>query len=126
MTNKTKTIFNWVFRAVPALIFIETLFFKFSAHPDSVAIFTKLGAEPFGRIGSGIVELIAAGLLLYPKTTYYGAVLGLITMFGAIASHIFILGIIVNDDEGLLFSSAILIAIFCIILIFKFRKTKIK
>jgi hypothetical protein len=55
-----KNYINWALRLIPAIILLQTLFFKFTAHPDSVAIFSKLHAEPFGRIFSGVLELITA------------------------------------------------------------------
>lgn len=117
-----KNYINWALRLVPALILLQTLFFKFTAHPESVAIFSKLHAEPFGRIFSGVLELITAVLILNPKTTFWGAVLGLVTMIGAIASHIFILGIDTNNDGGKLFYLALTVFVFCVILLIKFKK----
>ncbi|MGO4708976.1 DoxX family protein [Chryseobacterium sp. 2TAF14] len=119
-----KNYINWALRLIPSIILLQTLYFKFTAHPDSVAIFSKLHAEPFGRIFLGILELIITILILNPKTTFLGAVLGLFTMIGAILSHIFILGIDTNDDGGKLFFLALTVFIFCIILIFKFKKRK--
>ena len=111
----------WVLRIVPAVIFLQTLFFKFTASEESVFIFSKLGMEPYGRIGSGIAELIAAILILIPRTTLYGAVLGMGILGGAIISHIFVLGIEVKNDGGLLFALAILSFICCLMLAFRHR-----
>ena len=119
-----KNYINWALRLIPAIILLQTLFFKFTAHPDSVAIFSKLHAEPFGRIFSGVLELITAVLILNPKTTFWGAVLGLVTMIGAIASHIFILVIDTNNDGGKLFYLALTVFVFCVILLIKFKKGK--
>ena len=93
-------------RIAAAVILLQTLFFKFTGAEESVYIFTKVGAEPFGRIGSGIVELIAAILLFVPRLTWLGATLACGVMAGAILSHLTILGIVVKDDGGLLFSLA--------------------
>ena len=114
----------WALRIVPAIILLQTLFFKFTAAPESVYIFSKLGVEPYGRIGSGVFELIAAILLLIPRTTLLGAILGLGVMAGAIMSHLTILGIEVQGDHGQLFAYALITAICCAILIFILR-TKI-
>lgn len=111
----------WALRIIPAVILLQTLFFKFTAAPESVFIFTKLGAEPYGRIGSGIFELIAAILLLYPRTTLLGAILGLGVMAGALVSHLAVLGIEVMGDHGQLFIYALVTALCCAILIFIFR-----
>ena len=119
-----KTIFIWIVKLIAVLILMQTLFFKFSSAEESVYIFTKLGVEPFGRIGSGIVELIASILILIPRTTLLGAVMGAGTMLGAILSHLFVLGIVVKNDGGELFTLAIITLLCCIILILQ-NKSKI-
>ncbi len=113
-----KSILIWIIKLVAVVILLQTLFFKFTAAPESVYIFTTLGIEPYGRIGSGIVELIASILILIPRTTLLGAILGLGTMAGAILSHVTKLGIEVNNDGGTLFTLAIITFISCAILIF--------
>jgi hypothetical protein len=105
--SKGLLIFSWILRVIAAVILLQTLYFKFTAAPESVYIFTKVGAEPYGRIGSGIVELIAAILLLTPRFNWLGSVLALGVMTGAIASHLTILGIEVQGDKGLLFGLAL-------------------
>ena len=96
---------------IAALILLQTLFFKFTAAPESVYIFSELGMEPYGRIGTGILELIVAGLLLVKRTSLTGGILGLGIISGAILSHLFVLGIEVQDDGGLLFGMAVLVFI---------------
>ncbi|HEV8396344.1 MAG TPA: hypothetical protein VGQ37_18815 [Vicinamibacterales bacterium] len=98
---------SWVLQLVVAGILLQTLFFKFTGAAESVYIFSTLGAEPWGRIGSGVVELIAAILLLVPATTTIGAALALAVIAGAILSHLTVLGIEVQGDGGLLFGLAI-------------------
>lgn len=115
-------IFSWLLRITAAAIFLQTLFFKFTASEESVYIFSTLGMEPFGRIGSGVAELIAAILLLVPRTTVYGALLGLGIMAGAIASHVFVLGIEVKADGGLLFVLAVVSFVCCAILAYLNKK----
>ncbi len=95
-------------RLLVAIILIQTLRFKFTAHPDSVYIFTTVGLEPFGRISIGILELIASILILIPRTTWFGAVLTLGIIGGAIMMHLTILGIEVNGDGGTLFLLALI------------------
>ena len=107
-----------ILKWLPAIILLQTLYFKFTASPESVYIFEKLGMEPAGRLGTGILELVASILLLLPKTTVFGALLGLGMMMGAIVSHIFVLGIEVQDDSGLLFALATVTALCCIALLF--------
>lgn len=112
-----KTVVTWLLRLVAAIILLQTLFFKFSAAPESVYIFTKVGMEPWGRIGSGIVELIAAVLLLIPKTTWLGALLAIGVMSGAIFFHLTTLGIEVQGDGGLLFAYALIVFICSVVLL---------
>jgi uncharacterized membrane protein YphA (DoxX/SURF4 family) len=123
-TYMKNNIFTWIVKLIAVVILLQTLFFKFSGAEESIYIFTKLGVEPFGRIGSGIVELIASLLILIPRTTLLGALMGLGTMLGAIVSHLFILGIVVQNDGGELFTLAIITLICCIILVLQ-NKNKI-
>lgn len=102
---------SWLLQLGVAAILLQTLFFKFTGAPESVYIFSKLGLEPWGRIGSGVVELIASILLLIPGTAIFGAMLALGVITGAIASHLTSLGIVVMDDGGLLFALAILVLV---------------
>jgi len=97
---------------------LQTLFFKFTAAPQSIALFTELGAEPYGRIGSGIVELVASILLLISNKSVYGAILGIGIMIAAILSHLFILNINFNDDGGILFILALITFSCCTFLLF--------
>jgi uncharacterized membrane protein YphA (DoxX/SURF4 family) len=121
-TSKTSSIIAWICRVAAALILLQTLFFKFTAAPESVYIFTRVGLEPWGRIGSGVAELIAAVLILIPPTTWLGAGLALAVMLGAIFSHLTVLGIAVMDDGGLLFGLALAVAACSVILLFLQRR----
>ncbi|MBK8601029.1 MAG: DoxX family protein [Flavobacterium sp.] len=114
-------IFTWIIKLTAVVILVQTLYFKFTGAEESVYIFSTLGAEPFGRIGSGIIELIASILILVPRTTLLGALLGLGTMSGAILSHLIFLGIEVKNDGGTLFILAIITFICCAILVFQNR-----
>jgi len=118
-------ILSWACRIVAAIILLQTLFFKFTAAPESVYIFTKLGTfihtyipfasisavEVSARIGSGIMELIAAVLLLTPRFVWAGAILAMAATGGAIFSHLTFLGIEVQGDKGLLFFLAITVVV---------------
>ncbi len=117
----TKTIFLWVLRIIVAYILLQTLRFKFGAEPESVYIFSTVGMEPWGRIGSGVVELVAAILVLIPRTTPFGALLALGTMSGALFFHLTKLGIEVMGDHGQLFFMAIAVWIASAILLYVYR-----
>src|SRR5207253_9369698 len=108
-TTVTIAVLSWVLRISAAIILLQTLYFKFTAAPESVYIFTKVGAEPWGRLGSGVVELIAAVLILTPRFTWLGSILAAGVMAGAILSHLTILGIEVQGDQGLLFALAVIV-----------------
>lgn len=120
--SKAGTVLVWICRVVAATILLQTLFFKFTGAPESVYIFTTVGLEPWGRIGSGVVELMAAILLFVPGLTWLGAGLALGVIAGAIMSHLTILGIVVQDDGGLLFALAIVVALCCAVLLWMDRK----
>lgn len=101
------TLASWACQLTAAAILGQTLFFKFTGAPESRYIFTTLGIEPWGRIGTGIAEVVAVALLLYPRTSVLGAVLAVGLMGGAIMAHLTRLGIEVQGDHGLLFKLAI-------------------
>ncbi|TBO43697.1 DoxX family protein [Pedobacter kyonggii] len=108
---------TWGLRLIAAGIMLQTLFFKFTAAPESVYIFTKLGMEPYGRIGIGCLELIASLLILFPRTTILGALLGIGIIVGAIFFHLTQLGINVQNDGGKLFILALVTLISCMALV---------
>lgn len=105
--TRTQTVISWILQIAVAVILFQTLFFKFTGAEESKYIFTTVGAEPWGRIGTGILELIAVVLLLIPSTVTLGAILAIGAATGAILSHLTKLGIVVKDDGGLLFALAI-------------------
>jgi len=116
--SRGQQVVSWALQLVAAGILVQTLFFKFPAAPESVYIFSTLGLEPVGRIGSGLAELIASILLLTPGTVTLGAVLALGVMSGAIVSHLTVLGIEVQGDGGLLFALAIIVFVSSAIVLF--------
>jgi uncharacterized membrane protein YphA (DoxX/SURF4 family) len=120
------SIAPWVLRIIAALIMLQTLYFKFSGAEESVYIFSQLGMEPWGRIGTGIFELIASILILYPETTFLGSVLAIGLMLGAIGAHFIKLGIVVKNDGGQLFIYALLVLISSIILAVIYRNDGMK
>lgn len=124
-TVLARRMLDWACRLVAAVILLQTLFFKFTAAPESVYIFTKVGTfvhtyvpflpvsgvEVWGRIGSGVMELIAAILLLTPRFVWAGAMLAIAATAGAIVCHLTFLGIEVQGDKGLLFGLALTVVI---------------
>ncbi len=104
-----KKFINLVLRLIVAIILLQTLYYKFTAHPDSVYIFSALGVEPWGRIGLGVVELITSILILFGRTKLVGMILSLGIILGAIGSHFLVIGINVSGDGGTLFMLAIIV-----------------
>ena len=115
---KAKTILSLTLRLVAAFILLQTLYFKFTAQPESVYIFTKVGIEPWGRIATGVAELIASILLLVPATIVIGSLMAAGIMLGALATHLFILGFEVQGDGGQLVIYAIIVLVASISLLF--------
>src|SRR5689334_5137885 len=116
--SSAANISSWILQLLVAAILFQTLFFKFTGAEESKYIFSKLGMEPWGRIGSGIVELVAVILLLHPRTVTLGALLSASVISGAIISHLTRLGIVVKDDGGLLFGLAMAVFIGSIAILF--------
>lgn len=116
----------WLLRIIPAIVMVQTLYFKFTTAPESVYIFSTLGMEPVGRIGTGCLELVASVLLLIPRTSPLGALLGVGLMAGAILSHLTKLGIEVMGDGGYLFFLAIVVFICCVALVLLWRRGVIR
>jgi uncharacterized membrane protein YphA (DoxX/SURF4 family) len=121
--SKALNVIDWLLRIAVAVILLQTLFFKFTGAKESVYIFTTLGAEPWGRIGSGVVELIASVLILIPRTTVFGAILALGTICGAIFAHLTKLGIKIPavEDRGELFALAIVVLVCSAVVLFLHR-----
>ena len=117
-----KAIGLWILRVVPAVIILQTLVFKFGGAQESIDLFTELGAEPVGRIGSGIIELIVAVMLLIPRTTFYGAVGTVMVMVGALGAHVTKLGF--AGDMGSLAVMAIVTLVFAAAAAFLTRPVK--
>ena len=109
--SKTQAIVSWVLQLAVAGVLLQTLFFKFTGAEESVYIFTTLGVEPWGRITTGVIELIASGLLLVPVTAPFGAALAMGVMLGAVLGHLTVLGIQVKGDGGLLFGLALFVLV---------------
>jgi putative oxidoreductase len=126
---KAETFFYWSARILAAIVMLQTLYFKFSASPESVYIFTTVGIEPWGRIGVGVLELIASVLILIPSTAWLGAGLALGLMVGAIGMHLTLLGVQIQiqgrSDGGQLFLYAVIVTI-CSLYVLWHERDKIK
>ncbi len=112
----------WGVKIVAAAIMLQTLYFKFSAAEESVYIFTQVGIEPWGRIATGIFELVASILLLVPAASGFGALLGIGLMSGALFFHATRLGIEVKGDGGQLFIYAVIVWLCCAVVVWRKQK----
>ncbi|WP_082281008.1 DoxX family membrane protein [Leptospira kirschneri] len=119
---KKKILLNCL-RGIVAFTFLQTLYYKFTGASESVAIFSKLGMEPWGRIGTGILEFIVSILLFIPGWNWLGSLFGLVLMSGAILSHVFVIGIEQENDGGLLFFIALGNAVICTLLLWQEKET---
>lgn len=78
----------WGLRVVLALLFAGAALAKLSGQPMMVVEFQTIGLGQGFRIFAGMVELVAAGLLLWPRTTLIGAGLMLCVLAGAFVAQI--------------------------------------
>ena len=118
MLSKGAALTSWVCQITAAIILGQTLFFKFTGAEESRYIFSTLGVEPWGRYGTGTLELVAVVLLLMPRTAGAGAVLAIGLMAGAIMGHLTKLGIVVKGDGGLLFGLAVTVLLCALVVAF--------
>jgi len=119
---KTLNIVSWSLRALIAVIFLQTLFYKFTGHPDSVYIFSKMGLEPYGRWGLGFAELIVAILLMMNRYLWLSILASIAIIAGAIFSHLLVIGVNIHGDHGKLFSLALIVLIASVVLLLIHRK----
>jgi len=124
--SKGLSITSWTLQLIAAVILFQTLFFKFSGAKESIYIFSTVGMEPWGRIGSGVVELIASIMLVIPATVTVGAIIALVTISGAIFFHLTKLGIALPavNDRGELFALAVVVFVVSLAILF-IRRTEI-
>jgi hypothetical protein len=117
LSSKQKLL-SWAAQILAFLIMFQTLFFKFSGAEESVYIFSTIGIEPWGRYGTGILELIACIFLLLPNYSWIGAAMGGAMMSGAILIHLTVLGTSVEDDHGYLFVLAVITLFACMVVLY--------
>ncbi len=136
--NKIKNYIPHALAVFSSMIFLDSLRFKFTDHPNTQEIFTRLndwatslGADGlfahtglFSQYVIGSAELIASALLLIGilpalrRLQALGALIGFAVMSGAISFHLFTpLGTDPNNDGGLLFVMACCVWLSCAALI---------
>lgn len=141
--DKIKKFLPIILALICSAVFLDSLRFKFTNHPNTQEIFGRLnewaaslGAEGlfaqtglFSQYTIGFAELIASSFLLigifsrFHRLQGFGALLGLAVMSGAISFHLFTpLGIDPNNDGGGLFFMACVVWLSCLTLVFIRRK----
>lgn len=120
-----------VARLAAAFIMGQTLYFKFTGSAESIYIFSTVGMEPWGRWMVGIFELIAAILLIIPRTAWAGGIIAIGLMAGAIGMHLTILGIeikseTIEGDKGQLFYYALIVFLCGLYVVFNNRDKILK
>ena len=98
---RARTAFAWAAQLVAAAILGMAGLSKLAGTADSVALFTLLGTEPWGRIGVGSLEVLATLLLLWPRTAMVGGAVGAVLMIGAIGTHLLKIGVTYGGDPSL-------------------------
>ncbi len=138
-----KNTIGWVLSIYVAFVFLQSLVFKFSGSQETVIIFTTIsvwmkgvgfhapiaeGFKIYGGYVIGAAEFVASGLIIYPLTRLYGALIGITTMSGAIFFHLAtplgvdrVIDAAGNTDGGVLFYMACGVWLSCAALIFIFR-----
>ncbi len=122
--TKAFMVASWGLRLTIAVILLQTLLFKFSVAKESVYIFSTLGMEPWGRIGSGIFELVASVLLLVPSTVTVGAAMAVAATGSAILFHLTKLGVALTPvgDHGELFALAVVVTVSAMMVLLMHRQ----
>ncbi len=111
---KTRNILIWALSIYIAVVFVQSLFFKFTGSKESIYIFSTLRDwsgiglfEPAGRWIIGLSELTASILLFVPRVRIFGAALAISIMSGAIFFHLVSpIGVVILGDGGELFTLA--------------------
>ncbi|MEK9612726.1 MAG: DoxX family protein [Flavobacteriaceae bacterium] len=120
---------NFLLRLIIAIILLQSLYFKFTGHAEAKHIFNTLGAEPWGRIILGCIELFVGITLLLPKTKFRATLVAAGLMVGALGAHLFTpLGVVIrwegNSDNGELFIMALIALVLSIISLILHAKIK--
>ena len=142
--NKIMHYLPWGLAVFIAIVFVQSLFFKFSNSFETQHIFGTVGEwmagigvlefasagfAAYGGYTVGTVELIASVLLLIRKTQAIGAALAFGVISGAIFFHLFTplgVSVVINEagdrDGGQLFVMAVLVWIFSLLIVWLRRE----
>jgi uncharacterized membrane protein YphA (DoxX/SURF4 family) len=82
----------WTLQIFSAALFVFAAINKLAGDPAMVQAFATIGVGQWFRYMTAGIELGSAVLLLIPATAAYGAAALVVTMVGAIVTHLFIIG----------------------------------
>lgn len=90
--SRAGTIALWIVQIATAAMFLFVGSLKLAGVPAMVATFDAIGIGQWFRYVTGTIEVVSAILLLIPSLAFFGALLLVPTMVGAILTHLFVIG----------------------------------
>jgi putative oxidoreductase len=85
--SRAKRVAEWVLSGLLAMMFLFAGGFKLSGAQTAINNFAKWGYPDWFRVVTGVIEVTAAVLVLVRRLSFYGAVLIVATMVGAVLTH---------------------------------------
>lgn len=90
--SPTQRRITWAVRILLAITFAAAGIAKLASLPQMIAVFDAIGVGQWFRYLTGALEIAGVALLLAPATGYFGALLLALTMVGAVATHLLLIG----------------------------------
>jgi putative oxidoreductase len=90
--SRTGTIAIWSVQLATSAMFLLAGSSKLAGVPAMVGLFDAIGIGQWFRYLTGSIEVVSAILLLVPSLAFFGALLLVPTMVGAVLTHLFIVG----------------------------------
>lgn len=112
---KRKKSISLILRLIVFFILIFQSYYKLSAQPDFILLFSSLSVEPWGRNMVGVLELLTAIILILPRAHFLGMLLSGAVITIILIAHLFVLGPEVDQAKGNLLVNALVIFFSCII-----------
>ena len=107
--TKFKRAIAWMIQIVLAMIFLTVGMAKISGVESTVRLFDQIGLGQWFRFFTGAIEVTAAVMLLFGPYATLGAGLIVMTMVGAIMTHLWWIGGSIVPPLALGVSASILI-----------------
>jgi putative oxidoreductase len=90
--SRGKVAFVWTLQILSAAMFLFAGAHKLAGGEDMVQAFAAIGIGQWFRYLTGVLEITGAIALLVPSLAFYGATALIVTMIGAVITHLFIIG----------------------------------